>query len=261
MFKTKHFAWTLGLVVIFGVVVAISGLAEPRAVEAAPPMQFSPTPAPVVLPSISPTVAVLVTATPTRTATPPGPALVEALEGPTNVRAAPDINAERLGQILPGDTYPILGRGAGTLWYKIQFPDSPNGTAWVFEQVITITGDVNNIPEIQVSTEPTVDVGRAQATQTIEALAGTPGALETATAAAFLQGVVVTGGPNLPTATPEVLPTYTYPSGPVAQATTFIPTQVQTAAGESGLPPIIPIIGLGALGSLGLLVAVLRRMG
>ncbi|MBN2470477.1 MAG: SH3 domain-containing protein [Anaerolineae bacterium] len=246
-----------------GLLISLIGLAAQIApvAEAAPRLQFSPTPAPVILPSISPTAAVLVTVTPTRTPTPAGPALAEALEGPTNVRAAPDITAERLGQILPGDTYPVLGRGAGTLWYRIQYPDSPNGTAWVYEEVVSITGNIEAIPEIEVFTEPTIDVGRAGATQTIEALAETPGALETATAGALVAGVVVTGDASLPTNTPEPLPTFTYPPGPVAQSTTFIPTNARAAGSEGGLPPIIPIIGLAGLGSLGLLIAVLRRLG
>lgn len=251
------------LVLIVGMGLGILGLATriaPVAL-AAPHAQISPTPAPVVLPRISPTVALLVTETPTRTPTPAGPALAEALEGPTNVRAAPDISAERLGQILPGDTYPVLGRGAGTQWYRIQYPDSPNGTAWVYGEVVSLTGNVAGIPELETSWEPTIDVGRAGATQTAEVLVQTPGALETATAAAAIAGVVVTGQAGLPTTTPEPLPTFTYPPGPVAQSTTFIPTVSQSAGTASGLPPIIPIIGLGGLGSLGLLIAILRRLG
>lgn len=248
---------------VFGVLLGVMGVLATQfapVVLAAPPLQFSPTPAPVVLPSTSPTMSVLVTSTPTRTPTPEGPALAEALEGPTNVRSGPDISYERLGQIVPGDTYPILGQAAGTLWYKIQFPDSPNGTAWVFEQVVSITGNVEAIPAIEISTEPTVDVGRAQATQTIEALAQTPGALETATVAAQIAGFVATGGPDVPTPTPQPQPTFTYPPGPVAQATTFIPGQSSSVATGSGLPPIIPIVGLGLLGSLGLLIGILRRV-
>lgn len=257
--RREHSGW----VILVAAVVGILGLATriAPAVMAAPLLQISPTPAPVVLPTISPTVAVLVTATPTRTPTPAGPALVEALEGPTNVRAAPDISAERLGQIVPGDTYPVLGRGAGTQWYRIQYPDSPNGTAWVYEEVVRITGNIEAIPEIEAFLEPTIDVARAGATQTVEVLVQTPGAVETATAGAFVAGVVVTGEVGLPTGTPEPLPTFTYPPGPVAQSTTFIPTVTQSTGGDGGLPPIIPILGLAGLGSLGLLIAILRRMG
>lgn len=250
----------VAFVSLFGLMGLLATTVAP-VVLAAPGLQFSPTPAPVVLPSTSPTSAVLVTATSTRTPTPEGPALAEALEGPTNVRSGPDITYERLGQILPGATYPILGQAAGTLWYKIQFPDSPNGTAWVFEQVVSITGNIEAIPQIEISNEPTVNVGRAQATQTIEALAQTPGALETATVAAQIAGFVATGGPSEATSTLAPQPTFTFPPGAGAQATTFIPTQAPTVSNGGGLPPIIPIVGLGLLGTLGLLIAVLRRVG
>jgi hypothetical protein len=213
-----------------------------------------------VLPSISPTVAVQVTSTPTRTPTPVGPALAEALEGPTNVRAAPDLTGELLGQINPGDVYPVLGRAAGTLWLKIQYPDSPTGTAWVFEQVVSLTGDVENIPELNASSEPTLDVNAAAATQTIEALAQTPGALETATIVAIFS-VAVNGETPTPSNTPGPLPTFTSPPGSVAQATSAAPVTSLPTIEVGGLPPIIPIAVLGALGILGLLVALVRRVG
>ncbi len=256
----RKWNWRLAGLSGFVLVILMVTITLAPVVTAAPLLQFSPTPAPVVLPSASPTVEVLVTATATRTATPVGPALAEALVEGTNVRAGPDIAAERLGQINPGTTYPIMGRAEGTRWYRIQFPDAPNGIAWVYEEVVSISGNVDAIPEIKTSTLPTVDVGRAQATQTIEALAQTPGALETATAAAGIAGVVVTGGPALPTSTLAPLPTFTAPAGPVVQATTFIPQTTQTSDNGSDLPPIIPIIGLGVLGGLGLLISILRRI-
>ncbi len=254
--RAKHDTWILGAGLILLTALA---LALPTGVWALPPLQFSATPAPVILPSISPTAIVQFTATPTRTPTPIGPALVEALEGPTNVRAGPDIEAERLGQIFPGEFYPVLGRAAGTLWYKIQYPDSPNGTAWVFEQVVRITGNVDAIEEIQVFAQPTINVGAAVSTQTLEALAQTPGGLETATALAFAANAMVIQGTLPPTETPAPKPTFTYPPGPIAEATTVIPP-VARAQAEGGLPPIIPIIGLGSVGGLGLLIGILRRL-
>ncbi len=245
-----------------GVVCAMWGFSRlTPPVIAAPDRQVSATPAPVVLPTFTPTLAAIETVTPTRTPTPIGPALAEALEGPTNVRAGPDIEAERLGQIFPGEFFPVLGRAAGTLWLKIQYPDSPSGTAWVFEQVVRLTGDVEAIPDLNVFNEPTIDVNPVVASQTIAALAQTPGALATATAEAFAAGVVVNGGTATPGATTGPLPTFTFPPGPVGQPSPMTTTPDQSSAGDGGLPPIIPIIALGALGILGLLVGALRRMG
>jgi len=227
---------------------------------AAPNLQFTATPAPVSLPTISPTPAEVITSTPTRTPTPPGPALAEALEGATNVRAQPDIEGELLGQIYPGDEYPVLGRAEGTLWLKIQYPDSPTGTAWVFEQVIQLSGNVDQITDIPLSTEPTIDANQVGATQTVEGLALTPGALATATADAIIFGAAISGSPLPPVETAGPLPTYTYPATLAGQAT---PSTGTSAGGESeeGLPPIVPIVALAALGSFGLLVSLLRRAG
>jgi hypothetical protein len=244
---------------LIGMLAVVCWLAP--AVDAMPPAQFSPTPARVVLPTISPTLAYVMTPTPTRTPTPIGPALAEALEGPTNVRSGPDINAERLGQILPGEFYPILGRASGTLWYKIQYPDSPSGTAWVFEQVISITGDVGNIPELNLSSEPTIDVNSVVASQTLEVMALTPGALETATVQALFGGVIGNGETLTPSPTSGPLPTFTYPPGPVVQSTVVMPQAAQAAGDGGALPPIIPIIVLAAVGSFGLFIGILRRTG
>jgi hypothetical protein len=153
-----------------------------------------------------------------------------------------------------------LGRGEGTRWIKIQYPDSPDGTAWVYEEVVRLTGDVDNIPYIDVFTEPTIDANPVIATQTIEAMMRTPGALQTATALAFAAGTVA-GAALPPAGTPTILPTFTYPpdvalliqTTPVAEMADSDPLQ------GSGLPPIIPVIVLASVGSLGLLVGVLRR--
>ena len=231
---------------------------------AAPNLQITATPAPVSLPTISPTSAEVITSTPTRTPTLPGPALAEALDGATNVRAQPNIEGELLGQIFPGDEYPILGQvaggGEGARWFKIQFPNSPSGTAWVFEQVVKISGNVDQIPDIQISTEPTIDANQVGATQTVEGLALTPGALATATADAIIFGAALSGSPLPPAETAGPLPTFTYPATLAGPATPGV-TQTRSSEPQEGLPPIVPIVALAGLGAFGLLVSLLRRAG
>jgi len=73
-------------------------LQQPTAV----PLQF-PTPTATAGPP---------TETPTRTPTALGRAVVEAISVDTNVRAGPDINENRVGQIQPGTQYPVLGNGS-----------------------------------------------------------------------------------------------------------------------------------------------------
>lgn len=254
----------LGLLAILGLGVLWTVSRSTSDVAAAPNAQVTPTPAQIELPTAGPTVALTATDTPTRTPTPVGPALAEALdEGGSNVRAAPDIESERLGVIYPGEFFPVIGRASGTLWLKIQYPDSPSGTAWVFEQVVALTGDVDAIPELDIFSEPTIDAGAVVSTQTIEALAQTPGALQTATALGGPTGVAFgANGTPAPGQTAGPLPTFTFPpAGAAAQATTFFPASGTNPADSGELPPIIPIIALGALGGLGLLVGLLRRLG
>ena len=153
-----------------------------------------------------------------------------------------------------------LARGKGAHWFKIQFPNSATGTAWVFEQVVTISGNVDQIPDIQISTEPTIDANQVGATQTVEGLALTPGALATATADAIIFGAAINGSPLPPAETAGPLPTFTYPAtlaGPVTPGT----TATRSSEPQEGLPPILPIVALAALGSFGLLISLLRRAG
>ncbi len=254
--RTARLFGLAGLMIGAAMVGALGAGGEP--VMAGPDLQITATPLRVELPTASPTSAELETSTPTRTPTLPGPALAEALEGETNVRAAPDIEAERLGQIVPGELYPVLGRAAGTLWLKIQYPGSPTGTAWVFEQVVELTGNVDEIPELEVQAGPTIDAGAVAGTQTIEAIALTPGALATATAEAIIFGAALDGSPLPPTETQGPLPTYTFPPTLAPQSTAASGTGIMTDT-AGGLPPIVPILALAGLGSLGLLISLLRR--
>ncbi len=255
--RTSRLFGLAGLVIVAALVGGLGFMGS--AALAGPSLQITATPLRVELPTASPTSEELVTSTPTRTPTLVGPALAEALEGETNVRAAPDIEAERLGQIVPGEFYPVLGRAAGTLWLKIQYPGSPTGTAWVFEQVVSLTGNVDQIPELEaVSVGPTIDAAAVAGTQTIEAIALTPGALATATAEAIIFGAALNGSPLPPTETQGPLPTYTFPPT-LAPQSTAAASRSATATDTSGMPPIVPILALAGLGSLGLLISLLRR--
>ncbi len=119
---------------------------------------------------------------------------------------------------------------------------------------------MDEIPDINVFTEPTIDVNAVVAAQTLEVLAQTPGALATLTAEAFAAGVAGSGESLPPGPTTGPLPTFTFPPDAGRQPTPAATGSVPSSP-EGGVPPIIPIIALGALGSLGLVVGMLRRMG
>lgn len=240
----------------FGVSFA---LANPSAPQLQPSRaQLTPTPVQLQFPTATETPGPP-TASPTRTPTSAGRPYVEALADNTNVRAGPDINENRLGQIFPGTTYPILGRRFE--WYWIEFPDSPTGTAWVHQSVVRVGGDVNQIPEIDLADVPTLDPAFVAAQQTAEAITATPGAAATLTAQAQITptGIFTPGPGDAPTLLPgQPLPTFTFP--PYTVTPIPIPRTNPPPTTNTGVAPIVPILALGALGLMGLLVSLLRRL-
>lgn len=236
----------------------------------------SPTPVQVQIPNAAAPGSVeqaAVTPTPTRTPTPVGPALLEALTE-ANVRAEADLEAEKLGTIRAGDTYPILGRYFR--WLQFQYDKSPNGTAWVFDELVTIIGDETAILDLNVNALPTVDVAAVNATGTWEAITQIPGGILTATAESRVlpapgsslgEPGQVTSGSGLP----QLLPTFTWPPDlAAASGQTPSPTPADGIAPDpaaesvdnpldTAVPPIVPIALLGGVGLLGLFAASLRR--
>ncbi len=202
--------------------------------------------------------------TATRTPTPEGIALLEAKDF-ANVRAEPSTDSAQLGTIRSGTTYNVIGRYIS--WIQFQFPDSPTGKGWVFGDLVDLSGNVDNIPDIDPYAQSQVDSAAQGATSTQSILTQTPGGVLTAT---ILARIFATPGADSPTdsGTHEPLPTFTYPPGMIAQAPTpgaplstdaitGAPTPVTTNGDD--LPPLVPILLLGGVGLLGLLISALRR--
>jgi hypothetical protein len=196
-----------------------------------------------------------------------GPALLEARNPDTNVRAEPDITANRLGQIQPGAQYVVRGRRFE--WYQIDYPDTPTHIGWVHQSVVNIIGDASLIPEIDPALLPTTDPTLAARQETAIAATQTPGGLLTLTAQVLVtpEGLFTTEpgilGVNVSTLAPgERLPTFTFP--PFTDTPISIQelqnVKVTPEDSPTGFPPIIPVLGLGALGLMGLLVGILKRL-
>jgi Bacterial SH3 domain len=221
------------------------------------------TPLPIIIPTRTATILRQTTVTPSRTPTSAvlNQGRVEAKDKSVgaNIRAAPDVGSEKLGNILPGQFYAIVQRY--NKWIQIQYEKSPNGLGWVYEDIVNITGvDPAAIPTAQPGGIPSPNVATAAAQQTSDYLTATPGAPQTATA---LQGSAtgiftrVAGNAGLEPTRSEPLPTFTFPPA-MLEAT--LPPRASAAASQSGVPPIVPIIVLGGLGLFGLLIAALRRL-
>ncbi len=76
----------------------------------------------------------------------------EALNPNANVRAEPTIEGEPLGVIQPGELYVVLGKHFE--WILIEFSPAPTGWAWVHQSVVSLTGDVGQLPEIDPASLP-----------------------------------------------------------------------------------------------------------
>lgn len=99
------------------------------------------------IPVQSPTISVTTTANPPALAGNQPAVTIEALDE-INVRFGPGIEYPRIARIGPGQTYTALSRHALYPWLMIALPEAPEGTGWVFMEVIRVTGDVNSLPVI-----------------------------------------------------------------------------------------------------------------
>lgn len=254
--------WAAVAVVVLGAVAAVN----------ADPVAQVPTETPAVI-NLSPVtqsaveqpVGDLSGATATRTPTPEGIALLEAKEF-ANVRAEPSTESAQLGTIRVGETYNVIGRYIS--WIQFEYPSSPNGRGWVYGELVNLSGNTVNIPDIDpYSAVAALDSAASGATATQNIITQTPGGVLTATAISRQSSAPGAATPtDSGTRAPE--PTYTYPPGMVALAPTAGIAQSTDASGEqtlapasngNSLPPIVPILLLGGLGLFGLAISALRR--
>lgn len=88
-------------------------------------------------------VGVLVPRTPTATPTPDLSNLVFGeLNGEVNIRFGPGVDYPRVGVGRVGEQYEITAWHTQLPWLQIRYPDSPNGYAWVAQDLLEVTGDV-----------------------------------------------------------------------------------------------------------------------
>jgi hypothetical protein len=130
-----------------------------------------------------------------------------------------------VGHLNPGDVVPALGVSPKREWVQISYPDSPDGTGWVYAIFVEISGG-----ELHIVEPPPTPVPPASPT------------LDLTMAAAFDVQPTQT---RMPTFTPP--PPLTVPQF--------------TDTGSSHAPSVFPyfIIGLGLIGAIGLLASFVLR--
>jgi uncharacterized protein YraI len=222
----------------------------------------TPTSAILQLPTATPTILGGPTATPSRTPS-YAPVIAQAL-GDINLRSGPGTNTDIVGQLKAGDTVPVIGRSIQYRWYVVAWKDAPNGQAWVYQDLVIITGDITTVPIMEAPAAPTIDPTQYSLAQTATIALQTPGGADTATALALAQPTgVFTVTPNAPggaAVAAGALPTFTPPPTGGAQGPIVLPTPIPVNANRAGIPPAVMIIGLGASGLLFLGLGLLRRM-
>ncbi len=213
------------------------------------------TPLPVLIVTRTETPPPFESPTPSRTPTPEVSTIRAEAREEANIRSAPSLDSQVLFKEKPGRFFAVTGRYG--MWLQIRYDRAASGVAWVYEDVVVLTGgDPATIPIIDPQALPTANVATAGAQQTSEFLTATPGAPETATVMqASATGIftrAADGGVGTPLG-PQ--PTFTYPPAFV-EAT--LPARVSLSA-RGTIPPIVFIAGLGMIGVAGMLIGMLRR--
>lgn len=164
---------------------------------------------------------------PTVTSTPRGPYVVvntlTANDTQINVRAGPSRLSEKVGVLLVGQEANALGKYGE--WVLIEYPVGPDGTAWVYGNLVSLFG--GDLPEVEPPATATPDVTRT---------------VDPTLAAQFLTTPDATRLPTFTEPAPLEIPTYTLDVG-------------NTAAG--GVPMGLIIVGLGALGIFLVVIALI----
>jgi len=76
---------------------------------------------------------------------------------PINVRGGPStVYYDIIGRAFPGDVLPALGVSVGREWVKVEFPQAPGGTGWVYAAYVSISGGELPIAEAPPTPTPLV---------------------------------------------------------------------------------------------------------
>lgn len=147
-------------------------------------------------------------------------------QGFANLRAGPNtLGYEIVGVLLVGEIVPALGISPGGSWVLVAYPGAQNGVAWVFSDLVDVSGSLPIVeppPTITPRTTPTIDPTLA---------------------AQFLVEIQPTRLPTFTPPPPLVLPTLASDS---------------PATVSENIPYALVILGLGIVGLFGLLISFLR---
>lgn len=102
---------------------------------------FSPTPSPA---GLDPAASAATDEPPTLMPTVNGPTVTTL--GEANIRFGPGVEYAPIIKVPEGATFRILERHAIFPWLHIALPESPSGSGWVYREIVTINGDLSQVP-------------------------------------------------------------------------------------------------------------------
>lgn len=145
-------AWVYNdLVTIDGSLANVPAVSEFPPVPDGPPPAIQPTPTPTATMTAQSTSAADVTATPVTLTPTPSP--TPTIQGPTattigetNIRFGPDVSYPVIAKVEAGRTFQIVERHAIFPWLRVRLDESPTGSGWVFNDIVTISGDIYSLP-------------------------------------------------------------------------------------------------------------------
>lgn len=65
---------------------------------------------------------------------------------PVNLRANTFVESDKVGEMTPNVAYPVLARNEFYPWLLLGDPATGEAIGWVFADIVTVTGNVNNLP-------------------------------------------------------------------------------------------------------------------
>ncbi|GIV81352.1 MAG: hypothetical protein KatS3mg051_0706 [Anaerolineae bacterium] len=140
---------------VYADLVTVSGaLADVPSVTDFPPTDSVPVAPTATLPA--PQSTATLTLSPTLTPTAIGPLAITL--GEANIRFGPDLSYPVVAQVPAGTSLRILERHALVPWLRVELPQSPTGSGWLFREIVEVSGDLSGVPvtEATVFTYPTL---------------------------------------------------------------------------------------------------------
>lgn len=115
------------------------------------PTTVTPIPQITISPSIEPTITPTNTETPTITLGPP----MATANQTANCRYGPGEFYDLISHLGLNQSSLIVGRNQTSSWWVIERVDGIFGTCWIWDGIVTISGDISNVPVVEPPPTPT----------------------------------------------------------------------------------------------------------